>query len=107
MHGSWGGATPNEEKKYFITVTRASETLWHSTAENKDAKTEPLIEKLKAFGEKFRRHSKGLPQMPDPPRAPIVMTDQPSTRSRSRALGQAQEDFDAKNICYLTAFPTV
>lgn len=36
-HGGWW-AVPDDEKKYFITVTRASESLWYSMAENNDEK---------------------------------------------------------------------
>lgn len=34
-HGGWW-AVPDDEKKYFITITRASESLWYSMAENND-----------------------------------------------------------------------
>lgn len=36
-HGGWW-AVPDEEKTYFITVTTASESIWHSMAGQKDRK---------------------------------------------------------------------
>jgi len=36
-NGGWW-AVPDDKKKYFITVTRASESLWYSMAENNDEK---------------------------------------------------------------------
>ena len=39
--GSW--AVPDSEKKYFITVTQASESLWYSMPNNNDGKKEKKV----------------------------------------------------------------
>ena len=39
--GSW--AVPDSEKKYFITVTQASESLWYSWPNNNDGKKEKKV----------------------------------------------------------------